>query len=419
MNGMRQDLVQSPGNNIFNKAEWITGTTATLPSGVGAFGEGNASASLSANAITNASLTQILSNTAFNSTAEQIGVLVATDETTLDPLTVNRNVNMLSDMFYGAMLAGGETELDGLFPMSLFPTVTQAQPFGDLANQFMQSVIAMNAQRKANSTLQQGTFSNPTKSGILVSNAQTRSTATVDGTDSGKFQSSSTLPTNVVTPNSFSIKSNTASQLTSANKISVSSDTTSSSGTGVMATTRAAGNTVGKMSTLQITNSAPYFTKQTTLSKIVHPSNIMSTGDSKSSSLYETSTIQSTAITQQVMNPISGTRDEATITPPTTVNPWQEVLVQMNSLLNNLNNQLDTFVHGSNTVNNAPVGSELAIGSKPDQSNASTLTKTTEVKGIPSSWNVKPSLIGKSQSIQLFKPNAAFSKGIVKNNLNY
>jgi hypothetical protein len=40
--------------------------------------------SLSANAITNASLTQILSNTAFNSTAEQIGVLVATDETTLD-----------------------------------------------------------------------------------------------------------------------------------------------------------------------------------------------------------------------------------------------------------------------------------------------------------------------------------------------
>jgi hypothetical protein len=89
-------------------------------------------------------------------------------------------------------------------------------------------------------------------------------------------------------------------------------------------------------------------------------SNIMSTGDSKSSSLYETSTIQSTAITQQVMNPISGTRDEATITPPTTVNPWQEVLVQMNSLLNNLNNQLDTFVHGSNTVNNAPVGSELA-----------------------------------------------------------
>jgi hypothetical protein len=43
-------------------------------------------------------------------------VLVATDETTLDPLTVNRNVNMLSDMFYGAMLAGGETELDGLFP---------------------------------------------------------------------------------------------------------------------------------------------------------------------------------------------------------------------------------------------------------------------------------------------------------------
>jgi hypothetical protein len=84
---------------------------------------------------------QILSNTAFNSTAEQIGVLVATDETTLDPLTVNRNVNMLSDMFYGAMLAGGETELDGLFPMSLFPTVTQAQPFGDLANQFMQSVI--------------------------------------------------------------------------------------------------------------------------------------------------------------------------------------------------------------------------------------------------------------------------------------
>jgi hypothetical protein len=99
-----------------------------------------------------------------------IGVLVATDETTLDPLTVNRNVNMLSDMFYGAMLAGGETELDGLFPMSLFPTVTQAQPFGDLANQFMQSVIAMNAQRKANSTLQQGTFSNPTKSGILVSN---------------------------------------------------------------------------------------------------------------------------------------------------------------------------------------------------------------------------------------------------------
>jgi hypothetical protein len=414
MNGMRQDLVQSPGNNIFNKAEWITGTTATSPSGVGASGEGNASASLSANAITNASLTQMLSNTAFNSSAEQIGVIMATDETTLDPLTVNRNANMLSDMFYGAMLAGGETELDGLFPMSLFPTVTQAQPFGDLANQFMHSVIAMNAQRKANSTLQQGTFSNPTKSGILVSNAQTRSTATVDGTDSGKFQSGSTLSTNVVTPNSFSIKSNTASQLTSANKISVSSDTTSSSGTGVMATTRAAGNTVGKMSTLQITNTAPYFTKQTTLSKIAHPSNIMSTGDSKSSSLYETSTIQSTAITQQVMNPISGTRDETTITPPTTVNPWQEVLVQMNSLLNNLNNQLDTFVHGSNTVNNALGGSELAIGSKPDQSNASTLTKTTEVKGIPSSWNVKPPLIGKSQSIQLFKPRAAFSKGIVK-----
>lgn len=413
MNGMRQDLVQSPGNNIFNKAAWITGTTATPVSGVGASGEGNASATLSANAITNASLTQMLNNTEFNSSAEQIGVLLATDETTLDPLTINRNVNMLSDMFYGAMLAGGEAELDGLFPMSLFPTVTQAQPFGDLANQFMQSVIAMNAQRKGNNTLQQGTFSNPTKSGTFVSNAQTPSTATVDRTDADKFQSSSTLPTNIVTTNSFSIKSNTASQLTSANKISDSSNSTSSSGTDIMGTTRSMGNTVGKASTSQITKTSPDFTKQTTLGKLVHPSNILSTGDSKSSTLYETSTIQSTAKTQQVMNPISGTRGETTIARPTTVNPWQEVLVQMNSLLNNLNSQLDTFVHGSNMQNNIQDGNESVIGSKPDQSNASTFTRTTGVKGIPMPWNEKPLSIGKSQSIQLFKPNAAFSKGIV------
>lgn len=416
MNGMRQDLVQSPGNNIFNKAEWITGTTAIPASGVGASGEGNASASLSANAITNASLTQVLNNTAFNSSAEQIGVLVATEETTLDHMTINRNVNMLSDMFYGAMLAGGETELDGLFPMSFFPTVTQAQPFGDLANQFMHSVIAMNAQRKANNTLQQGTFSNFSKSDTSVSNAQTRSTATVDRTDAGKFQSSSsTLPPNDVTTSSFSIKSNTASQLTSASKISDFSDSTSSSGTHIMETTRAAGNTVGKMTTSQITKTVPYFTKQTTMGKIVHPSNISSTDNGKSSSLYETSTIQSTPITQQVMNPISRTRDDTTITPPTTVNPWQEVLVQMNSLLNNLNSQLDTFVHGSNTQNNIQDGNESVIGSKPDQSNASTLTTKSDVQGIPTSWNVKPSLIGKSPSIQLFKPKAAFSKGIVQN----
>jgi hypothetical protein len=36
MNGMRQDLVQSPGNNIFNKAEWITGWEKSIKFGFAA-----------------------------------------------------------------------------------------------------------------------------------------------------------------------------------------------------------------------------------------------------------------------------------------------------------------------------------------------------------------------------------------------
>ncbi|CAC5401752.1 unnamed protein product [Mytilus coruscus] len=156
ISGVNQDLVQSPGNNIFNRAQWIAGTLSPPASGLGLLNaSGGGKATLLHSANTNHSMLTMHNKTVLNATENALGIPVTMEDTTLDPLSINRNMNMLRDMFYGAMAAGGDVDLDTLLPLQFFPFdvfARNTQSFGDLTDQFLQSVYALNRQKQANAS---------------------------------------------------------------------------------------------------------------------------------------------------------------------------------------------------------------------------------------------------------------------------
>lgn len=286
MNGVKQDLVQPPGNEISKKVNLIEGSTKQA-TGVGASkitGSGNAPASASAASTNKAHQPNI------NAQNTSLTDLLFEETSTLDPPTMQKNSNMLSQMFYGAVASGVDPELENLLPFSLFPFNLlgdpQQQPiFGDTADQFIRTMYALNQQRKLNLTNEQ--------SAMLESKMSTMDAPLLPtvGTDINK-QVVATKP-----------------------------------------------ETISKV--------------EGQTSQVKTEGQVRTTGQSVTANNnrnVERSTRQGTKSTGQIVDPLSTATKTTTGMLETTATPWSEMLINMNSMLVSLSDHIDTIVQGQNTV---------------------------------------------------------------------
>ncbi|XP_052083767.1 uncharacterized protein LOC127721133 [Mytilus californianus] len=336
ISGVNQDLVQSPGNNIFNRAQWIAGTLSPPASGLellNASGGGKATLLHSAN--TNQSMFTMHNKTVLNATENALGIPVTMEDTTLDPLSINRNMNMLRDMFYGAMAAGGDVDLDTLLPLQFFPFdvfARNTQSFGDLTDQFLQSVYALNRQKQANASNEmknnelnmEQTNVNSDTSKVRIENSPVtpKSSSTmvkVSDTLTGMVK-----PNNSVSPlkDITMRKEITTVNIPVLNRQLIDPPMTKSRSINGMSST-----TTSPVINQQLIN--PPMTKNRSINGI---------------SLSTTSPV----INQQLINRPTTEGQIIDFMPQTTTNAWHEVLSRMNTLLNNLNSQLDTMVYDPN-----------------------------------------------------------------------
>ncbi|XP_063437560.1 uncharacterized protein LOC134718773 [Mytilus trossulus] len=311
ISGVRQDLVQSPGNTIFNRAQWIAGTLSPPPSGLGALNaSGGGKTTLINTANTNQSMLTMHNKTMLNATENSLGIPVTMEDTTLDPLSINRNMNMLRDMFYGAMASGADVDLDTLLPLQFFPFDVfsrNTQSFGDLTDQFLQSVYALNSQKQANASNEMRNNELNMKQTNVNSNT---STVRIENSINVTPKPTSTM---VKVPETLTDKPNNNNVSVSQLKdISVQTDITTVN-TPVL--------------------NQPIIDPPTTKYMSI---NVMH------------STTASPMIHQQLIDPPTTAGQIVDFMPQTTTNAWHEALLRMNTLLNNLNSQLDTMAYDPN-----------------------------------------------------------------------